>query len=437
MAAGEVSRQDQACGLTPAAAVAAADAFVGTIGTYPEGRYAGRGVVVCGGGFRYGPCAWVLVRLLRHLGCTLPVEVWHLGGAERNAEWERLLAEHGAGCVDATSFLPRHPHPDPGGWALKPYAVLHSRFREVLLLDADNVPVLDPSYLFDSPEYQETGAVFWPDVGRAGPDSPYWRVFGVGPRDEPEQESGQVLVDKRRCWRALGLCDWYNRNRAFYYRYVYGDKDTFRLAWHRLGAAYAMPPRGIEFIPHTLCQHDFAGRRVFQHRVGDKWSLAAGGSGNRRVPGFAHEDLCLSFLAELREQCPPVTWLAPHLGAADRAAMAGAAGRPLRLVRPGHGAWPAQLAADGSLAAGASDDLCFWWADPPQPPSSTPADDGDAGADDGDAAASVTRRPLVVAGRDGRVTARLDPRPGRGGGWAGDSLRHPGMRVELHPAGPA
>ena len=49
---------------------------------FPQARCADRGIVICGGGERYLPSAYVLVRVLRHLGCGLPVEVWHLGEGE-------------------------------------------------------------------------------------------------------------------------------------------------------------------------------------------------------------------------------------------------------------------------------------------------------------------------------------------------------------------
>ena len=49
---------------------------------YPSQRFEGRGIVICGGGAKYFPCAYVLVLLLRHLQCLLPIEVWHLGARE-------------------------------------------------------------------------------------------------------------------------------------------------------------------------------------------------------------------------------------------------------------------------------------------------------------------------------------------------------------------
>jgi len=42
-------------------------------------------------------------------------------------------------------------------------ALLHCSFQEVLLLDADNLPLADPTYLFDDPLYRQRGNLFWPD----------------------------------------------------------------------------------------------------------------------------------------------------------------------------------------------------------------------------------------------------------------------------------
>jgi hypothetical protein len=37
----------------------------------------------------------------------------------------------------------------------KVFALLHTRFREVLLLDADSLPLTDPALLFRLPQYQQ------------------------------------------------------------------------------------------------------------------------------------------------------------------------------------------------------------------------------------------------------------------------------------------
>jgi hypothetical protein len=46
---------------------------------------------------------------------------------------------------------------------IKAAAIINSSFKELLYLDSDNLPAHDPTFLFDTPEYKSTGALFWPD----------------------------------------------------------------------------------------------------------------------------------------------------------------------------------------------------------------------------------------------------------------------------------
>ena len=272
--------------------------FIATMPPPPAAdNFHGRGLVLCGGRTSYFTCAWVAIHQLRRLGCTLPVQLWHLGQAELDDRMRALVAPLGVDCVDAHEVRQRHPARTVRGWELKAYSMLYSRFREVLLIDSDNVPVVNPEFLFDTPEFRDTGAVFWPDYTRFEAARAAWKFFAVPYRDEPEFESGQMLVDKAKCWRALRLAMWYNEYSDFFYRHVHGDKDTFRFAWHRLGQKYSMPPFPTHALEDTMCQHDFAGRRIFQHRNQDKWVLRGE---NKRIAGFLFEAECLADLARLR-----------------------------------------------------------------------------------------------------------------------------------------
>ena len=100
----------------------------------------GRGIVICAGGTQMFTNAWVLVWLLRRvLGCTLSMEIWHLGPSEMSSSMRGILEDNGATVVDASAVLRRYPAQISDGWQLKPYALIMSGFREVLMLDADNV----------------------------------------------------------------------------------------------------------------------------------------------------------------------------------------------------------------------------------------------------------------------------------------------------------
>lgn len=276
----------------------ACDTFVSRIPPYPN-TFEGRGIVICGGGLKYFTCAWVCIHLLRRWGCDLPIELWHLGNGELSQPMADLVRPLGVECIDASRLRRKFPARILHGWPLKPYAILHSRFREVLLLDADNVPVRNPVYLFDAPQFQKTGAIFWPDYKFAGGKKAraIWRSCGLRAPRGREFETGQILVDKQRCWAALCLSMWFNEHADFYYQHVHGDKETFHLAFRKLKQRYWLVKTPIRRLTATMCQHDLEGRRLFQHRNMDKWNLFLH---NRRIKDFWFESECRRLILRLR-----------------------------------------------------------------------------------------------------------------------------------------
>jgi alpha 1,2-mannosyltransferase len=160
---------------------------------------------------------------------------------------------------------------------LKSAALINSKFAEPLLLDSDNIPILDPATLYDSRTYQEYRTVFWPDIARSWPQNPAWAITNTPCRmDEYEQESGQMLVDKRRYWYHLQLASWLNNEQGKYYNeFLLGDKDMFRFAWHALRTAYGRPRKWLTSVGNlndgVYCGHSFAqyhpddGRVAFLH----------------------------------------------------------------------------------------------------------------------------------------------------------------------------
>lgn len=313
--------------------------------------HAGRGIVICAGGHRLFTNAWVCVRMLRELGCQLPVQFWHLGASEMDERMRAIVHELHVECVDAETIAEKHPVRILNGWEVKPYAILHSPFREVILLDADNVPLYDPAFLLETPEFAEHGAIFWPDFGRLGRERPIWKICEVDYRDEPEFETGQIVIDKHRCWEALQLTMHYNAHSDFYFRHIHGDKDTFHLAFRRAGNSYAMPSRGIHPLDCTMCQHDFQGRRIFQHRNLDKWRLDGL---NRPIAGFEHEARCRKYLGELRLQWHGRVHWNEVPSAEEATRMAALSGQRVRYERVGHDARELELRPDRSIGAGSA-----------------------------------------------------------------------------------
>jgi len=90
--------------------------------------------------------------------------------------------------------------------------------------------------------------------------------------DEWEQESGQLMVDKRRYWYHLQLASWLNNEQGTYYnQFLLGDKDMFRFAWHALRTDYGKPKKWLTsvgnendgyYCGHSFAQHEPDGDRV-------------------------------------------------------------------------------------------------------------------------------------------------------------------------------
>ena len=291
---------------------------------YPARRFSGRGIVLCAGGDVYFPCAWVNIHMLRRSGCTLPIELWYRGRREMTPEMIALVEPLGVACVDAYAVARRRPYRRLDSWQIKPFAIAWSRFEEVLYLDADNVALRNPEFLFETDAYRRTGAIFWPDRSTYRLMHPAgWDVCGLPRREEPELESGQLVIDKRRTWRALQMTLHLNSHSDFYYRFFYGDKDTFHLSWRRTGTRYTLVPHPVRHLDpfHTLIQHDLEGRPLFQHRIGHKWSIVRR---TVRVPGFRDEEACLRILRNLKRRwTPPVRRLPDELSASESRIYAG------------------------------------------------------------------------------------------------------------------
>jgi|GEM_PF-802201 len=284
--------------LTTQTALTISEHTMHSIPEYPE-KFEGRGIVICGGGIRLFTSAWVCINMLRKHGCALPIQLWYLGEKEMDEQMKAIVQPLQVECVDALELRKTIPSRILNGWELKAYSLLNNPFKEVLLLDADNVPVVNPEFLFETNHYKETGAIFWPDLGRLQKERMIWKLCGVPFRDEPEFESGQLLVNKEKTWKALRLAMWYNEHSDFYYQHIHGDKETFHLAFRKTGIPYAMPAHPVLLKAGTMYQHDFEGKALFQHRNGPKWNYH---SENPRLPGFKYEKDCFEFIRQLREK---------------------------------------------------------------------------------------------------------------------------------------
>lgn len=236
---------------------------------YPSGR--GRGILIPAGG-HYLVGAWVMIGLLRSLECTLPVEIWHQDHGELTwvAEAIRGRFDHVTFCNIGRPGGPR----EKGGWQLKAEALARSSFREVLLLDADNQPLSDPTELFQDEGYAIAGSLFWlSPKDELAPDHGAWTRFGISPRHHAGLDSAQLLIDRQRAWPAVALTAYVNRHSGTYWRDLYGDKDTFLLAWLKAGQLYSLIEARPPIVGGSIYHATREGRPCFRHRFAEKWSI--------------------------------------------------------------------------------------------------------------------------------------------------------------------
>ncbi|KAF0698271.1 Aste57867_11102 [Aphanomyces stellatus] len=229
------------------------------------------------------PSAYAAIRLLRAVhGCRLPIEMWYRPDEMVDIDTNRLVQRL---VVHENVHLRAIFDPRATGFYTKPHAIFYSRYDQVLLLDADNLPVRDPSYLFDEPLFKTHGALFWPDFWQPANSlfdvtahNLVWQLVQMEFAVEFEQESGQVLVDRRRAPAALNKLMYLSTSGLLdALQLVWGDKDLFRLAWRNTGTSYHMmqrPPAigGLYnearcvFCGLAIVQYDPQGHILFVHR---------------------------------------------------------------------------------------------------------------------------------------------------------------------------
>ncbi|KAJ2991919.1 hypothetical protein NUW58_g2344 [Xylaria curta] len=229
-------------------------------------KNAGRGIVLTAGD-EQAQYLLTTIYTFRELGCDLPIEVMYLGdedlGEDHRFELEvsrLLLVRSSITYTDnAAQALPgvttrdiSEMVDDSGwklaGWAIKPFAMLMSSFREVIFIDADSFFFRDPASLFDDPGYKKTGALFFRDR-TIMPESKRRWLLQILPRPIHQlakesswwtgasghhQESGVVVVDKWKHFVSMLLICRFNGSdrdpkdgKMGVYEMMHGDKETF------------------------------------------------------------------------------------------------------------------------------------------------------------------------------------------------------------------
>ncbi|KAF9357945.1 hypothetical protein BGX26_002795 [Mortierella sp. AD094] len=218
----------------------------------------GKGIVMCVGN-RHFRFARTTVKALRQvLKSTLPIEIYYIGQNDLSSEnraWFESFDD--VRTIDITTVIDNDMLM-LRGWAIKPFALLVSRFSEAILMDSEAYFLAPPEVLFEDEGYKETGTVYFYDRSLfpgAGGDKKTWmesflpnmsnhpsKTQWFNLKGDHEMESGVVVMDKRKHFLGLlAICklnDIYERDQVTYTK-TWGDKESFWIAMEMIQEQYS------------------------------------------------------------------------------------------------------------------------------------------------------------------------------------------------------
>jgi len=228
------------------------------IKNYPKDKFNDQGIVisVCEKN-NYHKLAFCLIKTMRELQINLPIEIFYCGNELSNSMINIFNDLFNVKCIDISLF---NKYFQFKGYQIKPFAMLFSSFKEIILLDADSLIFADLKNLFRDKNYLKYGNIFWHDQQNKKIESPNTLNFikknidfEFNILDKYEQCSSMVVFNKKKKWYSLlGICG-LNYNFKITFKYLFGDKDTFWLGSELFNQKYYFKKDiGILSYPENL-----------------------------------------------------------------------------------------------------------------------------------------------------------------------------------------
>ena len=262
-----------------------------------------RGIVVAASGALL-PVFLVSLKMLRRTGSLLPVEVFMESKGNYEKEiCEIVLPPMNATCMILSEVLEAVPQRlKMSRYQLKALALAFSSFDDVLLLDADNLPVEQPEDFLNSEPFLSKGFVSWPDYVRilwptrhllpkltvskwANTASPKFYEISLQPipptSERAASEAGQLLLSKSKQASTLLLILYYNyHGPSHYYKLLSQrpaldgdgetDKETYLAAATTLNASFHAVTTKVETLGYTqVHDNQFKRAGMVQHNPSD------------------------------------------------------------------------------------------------------------------------------------------------------------------------
>ncbi|KAI8608832.1 mannosyltransferase putative-domain-containing protein [Chytriomyces sp. MP71] len=207
------------------------------------------GIVLTTGQWHFELAAHAIITLRDVLKCDLPIEIQYAGPNDLTPDMHKAFnAMPGVRTVDVLDRFDSSV--GVAGWAIKPFAILASRFRTVIFMDADALLFQNPENLVrTSTLFKQYGTLFYHDRTVKNGGNLNW-FKGINPtytryasslrymddRSHNEMESGVVVVDKGRTGNLVGMlmtCVLNSRveRDGMTYKHMHGDKESFWMSW--------------------------------------------------------------------------------------------------------------------------------------------------------------------------------------------------------------
>jgi alpha 1,3-mannosyltransferase len=226
------------------------------------------GIVVCVGSKNIHMAGHLILSLRNVLGYKLPIQIAYAGDNDLSKKHQAILLKLSSK-IELLNLLEHFDESlaglQEGKFAMKPFAVIASRFRRTILVDADVIFLKNPATIFE--EYfsvATSGTLFYHDRAykMEGESRKAWIQSLLG--DKPpssnlqsslfwkedlwqEMESGVVAFDKGhpRVLMSLLFTAWMNtksiREKETYV-HMLGDKETYWLATELTNTSYYFQP---------------------------------------------------------------------------------------------------------------------------------------------------------------------------------------------------
>ncbi|KAJ3281693.1 hypothetical protein HDU79_010567 [Rhizoclosmatium sp. JEL0117] len=226
------------------------------------------GIVITCGTKQFYMAKHLILTLREVWNINLPIEVFYSGEEDLHPSMIKSFNEmENVRAVNLLAYFYEETY-FWSGWSVKPFAMLASRFRTVIFMDADILFFKNPLSILNTPQFLKTGTYFYRDrkkredmfvkgtillSGIAPHLSRYGRTLEYTNQDPKRyttthmMESGLVVMDKGRSGVLFSLLMAAKMNGVrernwVLYRMTYGDKEAFWFSTELMRVPYYFNP---------------------------------------------------------------------------------------------------------------------------------------------------------------------------------------------------